>query len=134
MRKHTGERPYKCEQCDYTAIQMSDLRTHMRTHTREKPYKCKQCNYAAAQTGNLTQHIMSKHGKKSELRGKRSPELAVDELEASTPSSSGIMSPELTAEILMELSRSSSSLSSAAAPAQPKNQSNQNDDTGSGDN
>ncbi len=40
MRRHTGDRPYKCELCSYATIQSSALKIHMRRHTGEKPYKC----------------------------------------------------------------------------------------------
>jgi KRAB domain-containing zinc finger protein len=40
MRRHTGDRPYKCELCSYATIQSSALKIHIRRHTGEKPYKC----------------------------------------------------------------------------------------------
>ena len=38
QRKHSGEMPYKCDQCDERFSQRSFLVSYERTHTGEKPY------------------------------------------------------------------------------------------------
>ena len=56
MRTHTREAPFKCEHCDYRAIQRSHLTQHSRTHSGERPYECERCDYRTISMSNLKRH------------------------------------------------------------------------------
>ena len=54
--KHTGEKPYKCSQCDTAFSYDTQLSNHMRTHTGEKLYKCSECEKTFSTNSNLYSH------------------------------------------------------------------------------
>ncbi len=56
------ERNDTCEYCGKVFKNCSNLTVHRRSHTGEKPYKCQMCNYACAQSSKLTRH-MKTHGR-----------------------------------------------------------------------
>ena len=65
MKTHSGEKPNKCNQCDYASSDASNLRTHLKTHSGERSNKCNQCNYASSQAGHLRTHLKV-HSEKSQ--------------------------------------------------------------------
>ena len=52
LEAHLKEKAFKCSQCEFAAVKVSNLRTHFRIHSGEKPFKCNQCDYASAQASN----------------------------------------------------------------------------------
>lgn len=50
---------HNCELCGRTFPFLSSLSQHMRKHTGEKPYKCPHCQHRSAQKGTLKAHIRS---------------------------------------------------------------------------
>ena len=60
---HTGEKPHKCNQCNFSANQAAHLRTHIMKHTGEKPRKCKQCDYTSTHSSEEPQKDPLSHYK-----------------------------------------------------------------------
>ena len=73
---HLGDKKFKCSFCDYGTIRKDVLTSHLRTHTQEKPYKCPEpdCDYSANQTSNLKTHsLVHSEGKEKPFACKLCP-------------------------------------------------------------
>ena len=40
MHRHTGDKPYKCNRCDYSSARRNDYRRHLLTHSTERGFVC----------------------------------------------------------------------------------------------
>ena len=58
------KRPYRCNECDITFLQDSELTGHQRIHTGGKPYTCDVCGKAFNQTIKLAVHWRIHTGEK----------------------------------------------------------------------
>ena len=54
----TGEKPYKCGQCNRFFVSMGVLKAHAKTHTGMKDFRCHICQATFTTNGSLTRHMM----------------------------------------------------------------------------
>uniref|UniRef100_A0A8C3NU89 C2H2-type domain-containing protein n=1 Tax=Cyanoderma ruficeps TaxID=181631 RepID=A0A8C3NU89_9PASS len=55
-QNHTGERPYKCDQCRRRFPSSSSLLLHQRIHTDERPFLCPDCGKGFRHNSSLVTH------------------------------------------------------------------------------
>ena len=59
---HEGNKPFKCEVCDFSSSRKIDMKRHVNAvHEGKKPFKCEICDYRCSRKNRLKQHIACKH-------------------------------------------------------------------------
>ena len=62
FKNSVWRKSYKCEQCDFAAVRVDNLRTHLKIHSEEKSNKCDPCDFASVQASNLRKHLRTHSG------------------------------------------------------------------------
>lgn len=57
IRRHTGDNPYKCDECQKAFPRRQDLNVHMLGHTGEKPIVCSACGKSFSRHNKLARHM-----------------------------------------------------------------------------
>lgn len=67
-RKHTQEKPFKCDSCDYTAVCVNAVNTHKKIHNKPS-FACELCDKVYTSKKCLINHI-KKHDGVAEIKQK----------------------------------------------------------------
>ena len=65
MLTHSDTRDYPCtwEGCSYAFKTKGSLKRHMRRHTGERPFRCELCGRCFGESGALTRHLKSRYSR-----------------------------------------------------------------------
>lgn len=50
-----------CYKCSYHTVHTHHMAVHLRKHSGDKPFKCLYCNYRGTHNGNLRRHMRIRH-------------------------------------------------------------------------
>ena len=52
---------YQCNECDFTAVKMEELKSHVDAVHRDGAYQCDKCDFAAMKREVLKSHVETIH-------------------------------------------------------------------------
>jgi uncharacterized Zn-finger protein len=56
-QKSKSYKPFRCNQCDYSAVRRDYVKSHMARHTGEKLHKCNICDFSSGWKHSLVNHL-----------------------------------------------------------------------------
>jgi len=62
MKRHSGEKPFMCDKCDFKSIGLPILKRHMQRHEESPTFLCDGCDYKSYDWSNFRAHKKAKHG------------------------------------------------------------------------
>lgn len=54
---HSNEKRKECPYCDFSAFYLSNLKNHVNRHSKDRPFKCNNCNYDTPSQFDLHTHV-----------------------------------------------------------------------------
>ena len=61
QKYHTGEKPFKCDRCNYECAEASNLKQHKQKHSEKNIYFCKYCDYGTKYKHSIQNHEKVMH-------------------------------------------------------------------------
>ena len=57
MMKHSDERPFVCDLCEYSAKYRENLQRHLRSHTSLRLFSCNMCDFKSQRADSVQRHM-----------------------------------------------------------------------------
>lgn len=61
IRRHQIVEPFRCDKCEFEALNEDGLNTHMKIHEKNHDYCCHICNRVFSRGNNLSRHLKDQH-------------------------------------------------------------------------